>query len=476
VKVSDTVLFLLFFLKRIPFANRLFVLMSMVFGLLIISIVPPLQTPDEVGHFVKSYAFSEFKVRPESFSDNLKKGDSTWGNFGFEVPYEIKSMNSYAVDMNGKKEKPPYYYYGVDKEKIEKGETAFIGTGGITNYYFANYIPQIFGIKLGKILGKPILWQYYAARYSNLFAYIIVIFIAIWNFPFSKLGATVLALNPMSLFLATSCSGDAMIIAVSFLFVSWISRLISSDHISNLKLLISALLMVTLVLLKPTLITLGMLFFLIPNKTFSIKRKLMWGGAIFAACIFFYISWNKLMIDQQLLYRDFANPNRQLATFLKEPSIFFENLRKNYLFGVKGDNIVYSFVGKFGLLDAPLGLHYIVLYFMCLTGACLVHEKEDQNISFDKKLIIVCMLVVYTVLTFFALYQIWNRVGRTTSIEGLQGRYFIPISLTVVPLFSSKETILNVKNGKANFIVSVCLLLILMATVVTLSIRYPSAI
>lgn len=462
-------------IRRIPFANRLFILLATIFGLIIVSIVPPLQAPDEVGHFIKAYSFSELKVRPESFSDNLKKNESTWGNFGFEVPYEIKSMNSYAVDKNGKQEKYPYYYENVDKEKIEKGEKAFIGTGGITNYYFVNYIPQIIGIKFGKILGKPILWQYYAARYFNLFSYIILLFVAIWKFPFSKLGATILSLNPMILFLASSTSGDAMIIAISFIFISWITRMVKETQVSNLKLLISALLMVTLVMLKPTLIVLGMFFFLIPNSAFSIKRKAIWGVGIFLTCIFFYLTWNQLMIDQQILYRDFANPNKQLATFLKEPSIFFENLRKNYLFGIKGDNIVYSFVGKFGLLDTPLGLHWIVLYFMSLVAASFVQEKEDYSLLVQQKLLIIVMMIIYTVLTFFALYQIWNKVGRTESIEGLQGRYFIPMSLSFVPIFSSKEKLLNIKNSKINFAISICILLILIATVITLSIRYPAA-
>ncbi len=127
-------------------------------------------------------------------------------------------------------------------------------------------------------------------------------FLAIWKLRFSKLGATVLALNLMALFLASSTSGDAMIISMSFLFVSWLTDLIGKERISDLKLLISALLMVTLVLLKPTLIVLGMLFFLIPNKSFSIKRKVMWGIAIFLVCILFYVTWNKMMIDQQILY------------------------------------------------------------------------------------------------------------------------------------------------------------------------------
>lgn len=136
-------------------------------------------------------------------------------------------------------------------------------------------------------------WQYYAARYFNLIGYILIMFLAIWKFRFSKLGAAVLALNPMALFLASSTSGDAMIISMSFLFVSWLTGLIGKERLTNLKLLISAVLMITLVLLKPTLIVLGMLFFLIPNKSFSIKRKAVWGIVIFVSCILFYVIWNK---------------------------------------------------------------------------------------------------------------------------------------------------------------------------------------
>lgn len=462
-------------LKKIAFPNKLFLVLSLFFGLMMIKIVPPLQAPDEVGHFVKAYSFSEFNVRPESYSKKLNKEDKTWGNFGFEVPYTIKSMNSYAIDKGGKNEAYPYFYEKADKTKIKNGEKAFIGTGGITNYHFFSYIPQIIGISFGKMLGKPIIWQYYAARYFNLIAYTVIVFFAIWKFPFSKIGATVLALNPMALFLASSTSGDGLIISISFLFISWILGLVTKDRISNPLLLISACLMVILVLMKPTLITLGILFFLIPNKFFGIKQKTLWGVGIFVASIFFYLTWNKLMINQQILYRDFANPNEQLVLFLKQPSIFFENFQRNYLFGSKGDGIVYSFVGKFGLLDTPLGLHWVVLYFTSFILAALVQDKERHFLTIKQRVILTITMIVYTLLTFFALYQIWNKVGQTDSIEGLQGRYFIPVSLALIPLFSSKEKILNIKPMKINMLVSGLLLLVLLATLITLSTRYPAA-
>ena len=90
-KIKDGGAGLLHAIKKITFPNRLFLVLAIVFGLLMINTVPPIQAPDEIGHFIKAYAFSEFKVKPMTYNKKLKKTDNTWGNYGFEVPYEMKS-------------------------------------------------------------------------------------------------------------------------------------------------------------------------------------------------------------------------------------------------------------------------------------------------------------------------------------------------------------------------------------------------
>lgn len=123
-----------------------------------------------------------------------------------------------------------------------------------------------------------------------------------------------------------------------------------------------------------------------------------------------------------------------------------------------------------------MGLHWIVLYFSSLILDSLVQESASQSLIVYQRAILLVMMALYTLLTFFALYQIWNKIGRTASIKALQGRYFIPISLLVVPLFSSKDTILNIKLMKINIVVSLFLVLVLIATIVTLTGRYPVAV
>lgn len=452
--------------RDISYPTLIFLLFSVLFGALSIKVVPPLQAPDEIGHFVKTQAFSEFKVRPQKRSAATGQNNQpTWGEYGFKLPYEVQSMNEYANQTRGKNAKPPY-------QLARKNKRVFIGTGGITNYSFINYLPQLVGTFTGKVLGKSILWQYYAARICNLIVYIGIVFFAIKLFPFSKWGAVLLALNPMALFLASSVSGDGMVIAGSFFFISWMLSLLNRPTISTARMFFSGGMLAALVLMKPTLIVFGMLFFLIPNKALSIKRKLFWGVGILAACLLIYLSWNRLMIDQQLLYRDFADPKGQVSAFLKNPFVFLGNFLGNYLFGVKGDGVLHSFVGNFGWLDTPLGWHWVVLYIVSVVIGALANPEGELTLSISKRLILVAAIVLYVLLTFFALYQIWNQVGRIKSIEGLQGRYFIPGSLLMIPLFSSVEDVLNISPKKINLILTISMLLVLIATVYTLMNRY----
>lgn len=455
-------------LRRLPYPLKFFLVFSVIFGGLIIKCVPPLQAPDEIGHYVKAESFAHFDIRPKPRTNETNKNNKkTWGEYGFKVSNEIQKMNDYANATLGKQAKYPY-----QTDETFETEKVFIGTGGITNYSFINYIPQVIGIWVGRIIQKPIIWQYYLARLFNLVTYITIVFLAIKMFPFSKWGAVILGLNPMALFLSASVSGDGMIMAGGFFFVSWMMNLYQSKEITNIKLFFSGILLVSLVLIKPTMIVLGLLFFMIPNNEFDIKRKIFWGVGIFLTCISFYLLWNHLMIDQQLVYRDFADPKNQVLAFLKNPGIFFSNLFGNYFFGAKGDGVVYSFVGIFGWLDTPLGWHWVVLYFITLTIGCLVSQIEGNSLQLFQRLILLITIAVYIILTFFALYQIWNKVGREDAIEGIQGRYFIPGSLLMVPLFSSKEKILIVSNKKINMILSICLLVVLTAMIITLNNRY----
>ena len=98
--------FFLDWMKELTFANLMFVILSFLFGALIIHTVPPLQAPDELGHFVKAVAFANNQVHPQRFpKDKDYDGERNykyWNTFGFKVDDEIKGMNLYRAETDGK--------------------------------------------------------------------------------------------------------------------------------------------------------------------------------------------------------------------------------------------------------------------------------------------------------------------------------------------------------------------------------------
>ncbi len=447
--------------KEIWTKTTLFTFLFVLFSLVFFFLNPPLQTPDEPQHFIKAYALSEGKIFPIQSPETNSSGK--WNSYGFMLE---ASVNRFVGVQPGKEYQP----LPADKAK----KIVFTGTAGITNYFVLNYIPQAIGIAAGRVFGASMLTQYYLARFLNLICYLFIIFVAIRLFAFSKLGFGVLALNPVAIFLAASTSGDAMIIAGTFLFVALITRCLAKEKIANYDIMSSGGLLALLVLMKPTLIMLGLLYFLIPNKKLSIPRKLLWGGTILLISVGLYELWNHFMISQQLVYQQFANPKLQTSIFLHHPMIFIDNFVNNFILGNSGVSMQYGpsifqgTVGTFGWLTVPLQMRWVWLFILLFIFTSLQQEENQPHSTWLNKLIVFVSLFGFVVLTFFALYQIWNQPGSTQAILGVQGRYFIPVSCLVPLLLANKVKHLTISKVRAYQITFVVMMVIIGATAWTL--------
>ncbi|MFM2489007.1 hypothetical protein ABW365_13460 [Enterococcus avium] len=61
-------------LIELPYVLKFFLVFSSFFGVLMIKTIPPLQAPDEIGHYVKAEAFSDLKfVHEKSLQLLVKK-------------------------------------------------------------------------------------------------------------------------------------------------------------------------------------------------------------------------------------------------------------------------------------------------------------------------------------------------------------------------------------------------------------------
>lgn len=415
--------------------ERTFLLLSLVFGTMILFIFPPMTAPDELGHYAKAYAFSEGKIVPY-FEDDPTNDFETWGNYGFDLPKSIKDMNTNALGVDFDTNLT-YDYSKLKIENYDDYSSTFTPLGGQLNYSFFQYIPQTIATFLGKLVGLSVLPTYYLAKLFNFFAYVLLMYFAIKVVKFGQWAMVLLALNPMSLELATSTSGDGFTNAVTFLFTAVLSSLIFEEQLRMDKLYFSFLLLIAMVQMKPTLILFGLMYFLISNKKFSVQKKIVYGTAVFIVSVGCYIVWGKLFPSQDRMYMDWGQPNQQLE-FVKENPWYFVEVISNTIKN-QTVHLLHSYSGKFGLLNRNISYMAVLMYYALVLFSLFVPDENSQEYSRIKpyfRIVSFAFLALFVFLNFFALYQIWTPLG-FKEVLGLQGRYFIssgPFALlTLVP-------------------------------------------
>ncbi|OFY47411.1 MAG: hypothetical protein A2W85_01745 [Bacteroidetes bacterium GWF2_41_31] len=155
--------------------HRMFLLIAIIWGLIMIFIIGPLQIPDETNHFFRAYQVSQFKFMPE-VKNNILGGElpsSFWiliSNFS-NIPYHAEEKLSFAL---------------IDSSlrvKVNPDETTFMLFSNTALYSPIPYIPQATGISIGKLFSLPPLILLYLGRLFNLALWIIMVYTAIKNYP-----------------------------------------------------------------------------------------------------------------------------------------------------------------------------------------------------------------------------------------------------------------------------------------------------
>ncbi|HFR3692493.1 TPA: DUF2142 domain-containing protein [Streptococcus suis] len=434
---------------------RFFIFTAMFFGLIFYKIYPPMSAPDEIGHFAKAYAFSEGKVIPY-FKNVDSNPYSSWDKYGFDLPDDINDLNedSIGVVLNPDQK---YDYSTLEDSKYLVSSLEFTGLGGQLNYSFIQYIPQVTGILFAKSFSSSVVTQYLYAKIFNLFVYVFIIALAIQLFQFSKWSVVLLALNPLSLELATSASGDSFTNALSFLFVALLSKFIVEKNLKVAELYLSFLLIFALIQMKPTLITLGMLYFIIPNESLSWIKKIIYGFVVVLISLKFYYLWGKQFPSQQIMYQDFTDSKAQIDSIVQNPINFINILWNTIL--TKTSFLLRSYSGQFSALNRNLPFLLVAYYYASISIVSFDFEVKDKILTVINKVVLLILMIGYVLLTFTALYQIWTPVG-STEVIGLQGRYFIPLSLVFIMILNSRKFTLSSNKIKKIAIISIWSILV----------------
>ena len=397
--------------------------LALVFGLLFALITAPFQAPDEHEHYFRAFQISEAMFIAQ------RSGDSVGGL----LPKSLAEATKVSEGIAGKTDKRQ------DLERLrmfagfryDAGQRMFIEFPNTALNFPTLYFPQAMGIAMGRALGLSSLTFAYLARLCNLLAWLGIVMLAIKIIPVFKWVTVLLALTPMSLFLASSLSADAMTNAVSILFVATVARVALDNEyrLSRGTVLFLLVLSVLVTLSKSVYITIVLLIFLIPVNKFG-GRFAQLGFVMVCLSANIGVTWLWARTVQGLFVAmspsENPMPAEQISFLLSNPDEFLlaiGNTISTYYVA-----LARQLIGVLGWLDIRLNPWVYALSYCLLLGFSLLDSRSDVVIGRRSKLIIFAALFAGVLLIFTALYVKWNSVGNDI-VTGMQGRYFIPLSI-----------------------------------------------
>ncbi len=428
------IILLIYVLKTKDKIHIIFLKMAIPIFIMYLFFIPMLAGHDETYHWIRAYELSEFKVIPE-----IEFGYSgSWLPIGINLGLPYDASYKYEDVIKSK------------KEKIDINKRSFQSEGSIGVYSPIQFIPQIIGINICKLISNNTLLITYVARLFNLITCIFLLTMAIKIAPFGKKILFLLCLNPIAIEGFTTLSGDGITISLSFLIIAYILNLIQKEEkIGTKNIILLCLLSVLLSLCKIIYIIIPFLILIIPKNKYKSKKQHII-TLILCLCIPIILNLLWLQISSSIsvgsapfsvpsknLHLLFTNPIKFVrafvySTFTNSGTMFMEMFSSDLLMQRKAVNSVL----------VPVILIVITIY--------LVFEKEDKKIKFNKisKALIIFLAFGLFLAVFLCEYVFWVRYN-SKEIYGFQGRYLIPIIPIVLLLIKSKLPQYKLKNSES---------------------------
>ncbi|MGZ6124752.1 MAG: DUF2142 domain-containing protein [Myxococcales bacterium] len=395
-------------------------------GLAFAVLTPPLQAPDEPAHFFRAFAVSEGRFLPEV---RVIDGKQIAGAL---IPRSFFRMQDavgrWDLPFHPERKFDPGSAFAELRKPLSSGDREFHDFGAPSRYAPVPYLPQALAIAAGRAAGLSPLALLYLARIANLLCWVAGMWLAVRIAPLFKWGLTLLALSPMSVFLAGSASPDVVTDWLSFLLVAAFlhaafgeDALLRRGGIARL-----ALLSVLLSLCKQVYFVLSLLLLLVPARKLrgAPRRALLLAGLV-ALQLAAILAWTYLAIQGHPAIRSGSNPAEQIALVLGDPLRMIAVLLRTHR--VYANFYLSSFVGILGWLDVAMPSWLIVSYLFVALICSIFYGLPRRTLRARHRMLLLLTAVATWSMVLGYHYLIWTKVGAPV-IDGGMGRYLIPLS------------------------------------------------
>ena len=236
---------------------------------------------------------------------------------------------------------------------------------------------------------------------------------------------------PMTLSEMASASQDALLIPMAAVSAALFIRLLREESYDRIKFGVFCALLGLIAMGRITYVTLALLPFAL--NRYSLAARLLGCAAVTASGLAWaWIASRLVLVPFGLIG---ANAPEQIRRLLAHPSLIFPLIRNTMRY--QWDLYIESFVGKLGWLDLKLPWSYILLAVCDLAVAALacltIATGRRRRIIY--RIIVLVALITSIAALFAVLYVSWTPVGNFI-VDGIQGRYFIPLAFFLAALIS----------------------------------------
>lgn len=405
--------------------EKVFLYIVPIFAILMTLAMPVGTGHDEAVHLYRTYEISEGVL-----NTNLVEGKSL-----AYIPKEITKVIRYNYYSDS---------FRTFENNINYDNRTNINIPTDAVYSPIQFIPNVLGMLVGKLITKNVLIIAYTTRIMNIIICSIFMYFSIKKVPFGKNLFLIFSILPSTIEGISTISPDGFTISICMFFIAAILQIAydESKKVDIKNKLILLFLCIIISQCKIVYLPLVGLLLIIPKEKFKSQKDRI----ITILCIFIF------SISASLLWLYIANPHLKAYTqelssskinmIISEPLDYIQKVL--YTISQNGNRYIISAFGGELEWGETIRSNIIPYILFIMSIICSISDKNIKNkFTNYQKTIMMLIILAISILIFTSLFIQWADKTRL-DINGVQGRYFIPILPCIFMLISQFK--INIQN------------------------------
>ena len=463
---------------------KVYPIVMLIFGLGYMYVFPAMSAPDEIAHFISAYKISNKMLGKQATVKDghvIIRAQDLWiedvdGEYTFdkskseEEKVLIPEEGSHGKIISSKLEETSYkVFYGEGNIRGADNYISFVGKDyekAQSLHAPVNTIPSVYflpatGITVARIMGLNSIYLVLFGRTANLILFILLGTLGIYFLPRFKEFIFLVSLLPTTIELAASYSYDAVMISSMIFFVSYVFYLAHEKKDFDIKDLVIVSLIAGLVLpCKMVYFPMLLLLFSIPLYKFKFRGKV--DGKIKKENIAFFLASAVVVLLSWVFAMYLVNRATVVGYSTSTTSSLEwageESYTIGYLFHnkVKAVKLFYNtlllqleyyhktmFGAYLGHADDVVGIPYIGFLVLNIGMIFSVFgEAKEKQLPVKERVLTGISIFFVVFLVLLSMLIAWTPIS-SEFIEGVSGRYFIPVLLPLLMICRNNKIVIK---------------------------------